>query len=183
MLGWLLQPRCATPRARGPWSGRKTLKVSLLGFVCPVCSFRLTAPRTLGSLSSPFYQAQHSTLAAGQSRYDLAAKGDFGLLSFRSWILTFGLTNPNKLTRKTGPGGSLGRDAWLLDSNVRVEDGNLVLVSHRQPYNGSNFTSGAVVSQNKAFFQYGRVCVRAKLPGSPKANASTGIWPGKNGAS
>jgi beta-glucanase (GH16 family) len=38
-------------------------------------------------------------------------------------------------------------------------------------YGGSNYTSARIITQNKFSFQYGRVDVRAKLPGGE------GIWP------
>lgn len=77
----------------------------------------------------------------------------------------------------TGPGGSLGRSANLSAENVYVSDGFLVLKSERV---GDGFMSGAVTSQNKAYFANARVCVRAMLPGSdnPKHDDSNdGIWP------
>jgi beta-glucanase (GH16 family) len=46
--------------------------------------------------------------------------------------------------------------------NVRVENGHLIVEAHRTPEGA--FTSGRVVSRDKAAWCYGRVEVRAKLP-------------------
>ena len=43
------------------------------------------------------------------------------------------------------------------ESNVRIEDGNLVLVGRRESYNDRSFTSGRVNSCNKVYFTHGKV--------------------------
>lgn len=55
--------------------------------------------------------------------------------------------------------------------NVRVEDGMLVVEAHRERYGEAEYTSGRLNSKNKGGFLYGRVEVRAKLPGGQ------GTWP------
>ncbi len=55
--------------------------------------------------------------------------------------------------------------------NVRVENGNLVLEAHKEQFNNAEYTSGRIQSQGKGDFTYGRVEVRAKLPGGQ------GSWP------
>eukprot|EP00052_Salpingoeca_macrocollata_P012246 m.94801 g.94801 ORF g.94801 m.94801 type:complete len:130 (+) comp18398_c0_seq5:41-430(+) len=70
----------------------------------------------------------------------------------------------SKWTKTLGMNSGQGRDALLTDDNVYVENGNLVLRSQRNATHG--FTSGAVTTQDKAFFTFGRCCVRAKLPGN-----------------
>lgn len=59
-------------------------------------------------------------------------------------------------------------------ANVSVKDGNLQITALNSPnYNGSgwNYTSARINTQNKYSFTYGRVDIRAKLPGDP------GTWP------
>lgn len=51
-------------------------------------------------------------------------------------------------TTTLGFNGGQGRDAFLLNKNVYVEDGNLVLRSMKDDY-GFNYTSGAVTTQDK----------------------------------
>jgi len=77
----------------------------------------------------------------------------------------------------TGMQVGLGRDAWLSPNNTFVENGTLILRAKRQHYKGQNFTSAAVISQNKQYWKYGRFCIRAKLPGAEGDGASDGVWP------
>lgn len=58
------------------------------------------------------------------------------------------------------------------ESNVRIEDGNLVLVGRRESYNGRSFTSGRVNSCNKVYFTHGKVEASIKLPYTAR-----GLWP------
>jgi beta-glucanase (GH16 family) len=55
--------------------------------------------------------------------------------------------------------------------NVRAEDGSLVIEARREPYQGYAYTSASVNTRRLFEFQYGRVEVRAKLPGG------RGTWP------
>ena len=55
--------------------------------------------------------------------------------------------------------------------NVVVENGNLVITAVKEDYEGSEYTSAAVLTYGKQDFQYGRIEVRAKLPGG------RGTWP------
>ncbi|MGB1451483.1 MAG: glycoside hydrolase family 16 protein, partial [Marinirhabdus sp.] len=56
-------------------------------------------------------------------------------------------------------------------SNVRVENGLLVITAIAEPFNGSEYTSARIVSKDKFEFTYGRVEARAKLP------TGVGTWP------
>lgn len=56
-------------------------------------------------------------------------------------------------------------------SNVRVEDGYLIIEALREDYGDARFTSGRVQSQGKGDLLYGRVEVRALLP------RGKGSWP------
>lgn len=53
--------------------------------------------------------------------------------------------------------------------NARVEDGLLVIESHRESYEGADYTSASLTS--RASWTYGRIEVRAKLP------KGRGTWP------
>ena len=72
------------------------------------------------------------------------------------------------------------RDQWYNEElqattdrleNVIVEDGKLKIIAKRESYNGKSFTSGRIKSNGKFDFTYGRVDIRAKLPGKK------GTWP------
>lgn len=55
--------------------------------------------------------------------------------------------------------------------NVVQENGNLVITAIKESYQGYDYTSARLKTQNKFSFTYGKVEVRAKLP------AGTGVWP------
>ena len=55
--------------------------------------------------------------------------------------------------------------------NARVEGGYLVIEAWKQPYKGADYTSASLITLGKFEFQYGKVEVRAKLPGG------RGSWP------
>jgi beta-glucanase (GH16 family) len=55
--------------------------------------------------------------------------------------------------------------------NVRVEDGSLVIEARREPYQGYGYTSASLNTRHRFDLLYGRVEVRAKLPGG------RGTWP------
>ena len=72
------------------------------------------------------------------------------------------------------------RDQWYNEElqattdrleNVIVKDGKLKIIAKRENYNGKSFTSGRIKSNGKFDFTYGRVDIRAKLPGEK------GTWP------
>ncbi len=58
--------------------------------------------------------------------------------------------------------------------NLRVEDGVLVIESHREDFDGAKYTSARVHSAGKGDFLYGRFEVRAKLPSGKGSWAA--IW-------
>ncbi len=84
-------------------------------------------------------------------------------------------------------GSALDESIWTIDqgghgwgneevqnytpNNVTVEDGSLVLIARREWYDGNDFTSGKVISQNKKSFKYGRIAARIKMP------SGDGMWP------
>ena len=97
-----------------------------------------------------------------------------------------GALNLTTWTVPVGVGSSFGREANVTATDTYVEDGSLVLRSRVLPgSSGKNWTTGAAISNHRGYpaapgnvgaaWQYGRFCVRAKLPGH--ANASQGLWP------
>ncbi len=57
------------------------------------------------------------------------------------------------------------------ENNIRFEDGSLVLEARKEKVNGREFTSGKLITKNKADWKYGKIEVRAMLP------CGTGTWP------
>jgi len=57
------------------------------------------------------------------------------------------------------------------EKNAYTEDGNLYIVGLRENYEGREWTSARLESQNNFEFQYGKVEIRAKLP------QGKGLWP------
>ncbi len=55
--------------------------------------------------------------------------------------------------------------------NIVVENGELKITAKREDFNGSEFTSSRIVSQDKFEFTFGKVEMRAKLP------SGGGTWP------
>jgi len=50
------------------------------------------------------------------------------------------------------------------EKNIRIEDGKLMIVARQEKMGGKSFTSGKLVTKNKADWKYGRIEVRAMLP-------------------
>jgi len=55
--------------------------------------------------------------------------------------------------------------------NTKLIDGNLVIQALKENYNGFNYTSSRIKTQNKFKFTHGRVDIRAALP------EGQGLWP------
>mgnify|MGYP001181408642 FL=1 len=71
-------------------------------------------------------------------------------------------------------------DKWFNDEvqsytsrldNSKVEDGKLKIIAKKESYNGNNYTSARIISNTKKDFTYGRVDIKAKMPGK------IGTWP------
>ncbi|MCB9782944.1 MAG: family 16 glycosylhydrolase [Candidatus Omnitrophica bacterium] len=56
-------------------------------------------------------------------------------------------------------------------ANAYVEDGNLVIVAHKEEYKGFSYTSARLRTMGKADFLYGKMEARIKLP------STQGVWP------
>lgn len=57
------------------------------------------------------------------------------------------------------------------EENARVENGKLIIEARKENYNGRDYTSARLLTRGKGDWLYGRVEVRAKLPGG------RGAWP------
>jgi len=58
--------------------------------------------------------------------------------------------------------------------NARRENGHLVIESHKEQYDGYNYTSARISTRNRAYWRYGRVELRAKLPAG--IGMKSAIW-------
>ncbi len=87
-------------------------------------------------------------------------------------------------------GNSLDQSKWVYDeggepkwgnneqqyytkrtNNVKVEGGNLVITAVKEEYGGKHYTSGRIKTDGKFSTQYGKIEMRAKIPGGQ------GMWP------
>jgi len=104
-----------------------------------------------------------------QSGWKQVFKDDFNSIDNKTWTVNLGKSD------------GLARQAWLMAENVYTENGNLVIKSASQKVFGDgqwwDWTSGALTSQDKKFYQYGRFCISAKLPGAGSPGQGQGIWP------
>lgn len=86
-------------------------------------------------------------------------------------------------TYEVGNGHAQGIPGWgnnelqyyTAGENARVEDGNLIITVREEPrhdaYGSYNYTSTRMITKDKVTMRYGRVEIRAKLPGGQ------GLWP------
>lgn len=55
--------------------------------------------------------------------------------------------------------------------NARVEDGQLVVVAHREPWESAAYTSASLTTEGLFAMRYGKIEIRARVPGG------RGTWP------
>lgn len=60
---------------------------------------------------------------------------------------------------------------YYKEENTRVKDGFLIVTAMEESFEGMDFTSSRIKTQEKQTFQYGRIDIRAALP------RGQGIWP------
>ncbi len=60
---------------------------------------------------------------------------------------------------------------YYKEENVTVSDGLLFIEAKKEFFNGRDYTSSRITTQNKQSFQYGRIDIRAALP------FGQGMWP------
>ena len=89
----------------------------------------------------------------------------------------------SELHHVAGGSRSQFREAWGVAGNAYLANGSLVLRSDRQRIAAPdgrvfNFSSGAVTTRGHAAWTHGRICVRARLPGTGGGGGKDdGIWP------
>lgn len=96
--------------------------------------------------------------------YTLAWSDEFNSASINT-------NNWNFETGGTGWGNNELENYTSRTQNAFQSSGNLVIEARQESYNGNNYTSARMTTQNKQQFQYGRIDIRAKLP------VGKGIWP------
>lgn len=72
-----------------------------------------------------------------------------------------------------GDGGGNGELQYYVDDpdNISVSNGTLKITALKENYGGKSYTSGRITTQNKKYFQYGRIEARMKVP------SFSGAWP------
>jgi PKD repeat protein len=100
-----------------------------------------------------------------------------------------GAPNASKWGYDIGAGGWGNNEAQFYTSrpdNVIVQGGSLKIISKKESYQGSSYTSARLLTKGKFAFKYGRVEIRAKLPSGGGtwpalwmlgSNIDTAIWP------
>ncbi|NME67137.1 carbohydrate-binding protein [Flammeovirga aprica] len=87
-----------------------------------------------------------------------------------------GLPDPSKWGYDTGNGGFGNNELQNYTAsrleNARVENGSLIIEARRDWHEGIEYSSARMVTRNKGDWLYGRIEVKAKLPG-----AGRGTWP------
>jgi beta-glucanase (GH16 family) len=86
-----------------------------------------------------------------------------------------GLPDPKKWSYDVG-GHGWGNDELQFytdkrKENARVENGRLIIETHKEKFEKNNYTSTRLVTKGKADFQYGRIEMKARLP------KGRGTWP------
>ncbi len=74
----------------------------------------------------------------------------------------------------TGGGWGNNESQYYTDKpkNVRIQNGKLIIEAHKEPYQGSNYTSARIKTKNS--WKYGRFEIRAKLP--PGKGTWSALW-------
>ncbi len=105
-----------------------------------------------------------------------------GQKSFSTWKLIWqdefnysGLPDSTKWNYDTGGDGWGNNELQFYTgkklSNARVEKGRLIIDARKEILDGKNYSSARLVTKGKGDWKYGRIEVRAKLPGG------RGTWP------
>lgn len=84
--------------------------------------------------------------------------------------------DPNFWNYETGNGtGGWGNNELeyytSTKKNCFISNGNLIIEARKELIGGFNYSSARITTQNKKFFTFGRIDIRAKLP------SDKGIWP------
>ena len=133
-----------------------------------------TQTGTINYLISAFaYSSTNNSISTFQSIAVFVDNGQLQLV----WSDEFnveGAPNTSKWTYDIGSGGwGNGESQYYTDrtENVIVEDGLLKIITKKENFMGSEYTSSRLKTEGKFDFTYGKVEIRAKLP------ESQGTWP------
>lgn len=88
-----------------------------------------------------------------------------------------GAPDPNKWSYDLWPARKVNDEDQTYTSNpknVRVEDGKLLIVAHKEQVNNAEYSSARIHSAGKGDFLYGRAEIRAKL--APGQGSWSAIW-------
>jgi beta-glucanase (GH16 family) len=97
-----------------------------------------------------------------------------GSLVWSDEFNTTGAPDPTKWKYDLGAGGWGNNELEYYtnrSSNVTVSNGTLKITAIKESFNGSNYTSGRILTSGLYSFKYGRIDISAKLP------AGGGVWP------
>jgi beta-glucanase (GH16 family) len=114
-----------------------------------------------------YSEKQTITIAADDPNYDP------NLIWSEEFNYT-GLPDAQKWNMETGAGGWGNNELQYytnLEANAMVENGVLTITAIEEEYNGSNYTSARITTQNKFDFKYGKIEASIKLP------YGQGLWP------
>jgi len=134
----------------------------------------------LGALA-PVLSAEEPAGLAGQSEsaaIDPAA--EIARYGSDDWKLVWsdefdreGLPDPQKWGYKKGLVRNKEKQFYTeaRAENARVADGQLLITALREPWEGAQYTSASLTTQNQFTFTYGKIEIRAKVP------PGRGVWP------
>lgn len=132
--------------------------MNLLTLISAWISLTMTSTSPLGELNS---DAKYRLVWADEFKYE-------GLPDSTRWGYDLGDGCPNVC------GWGNNEQQYYTQrraENARVENGKLIIEAHREAYQNKQYTSARLVSKHKGDWKYGKVEVRAKLPGG------RGVWP------
>jgi len=139
-----------------------------------IASHTFTQTGTNNYVISVFaYSSTDNSISAFETVSVFVDNGEYQLIWSDEFNIA-GAPDSSKWTYDTGAGGwGNGEEQYYTNrsQNVIVEDGLLKIISKRENYMGSAFTSARMKTQNLFDFTYGKVEVRAKLP------SDAGTWP------
>lgn len=84
-----------------------------------------------------------------------------------------GKPDSTKWRIQVGPSTVNGEAEYYSDrpENLKVENGNLYIIARKESMGGKSYTSGRLDTETKAWWTYGRIEIKAKIPGGK------GSWP------
>ena len=128
-------------------------------------------------LASGTYTINVIAKSAGGQTLSMSVQVTVGLKQSLIWAEEFdtpGTPGAAKWGYDTGDGGWGNNELEYYTSrpdNVIVSNGTLKIIAKKENYGSSAYTSGRILTKDKFSFKYGKIEVRAKIPGDK------GSWP------